>query len=257
MKLFLNPKVKIKNDQMEKIMIHKASSIWVLLGILLATLLSSCTTDMRRNRVEYIEKSYETESFTKIKFEGGYNIKLIQGDKNAFVMNTSEVLHDKVRIWVDNEMLYVKTKVNNIGTDEIKLTITVNNLESIKIEGGVFLTTVGFLELKEFDLEVEGGANIDMKINSESFRAKASGGVNMELEGTTNLFTAISEGAGNIDADHFEAKIVDCRVAGVGNASVYATEKLDAKVEGLGKIGYRGNPEITKQVNGIGMVYRK
>jgi hypothetical protein len=241
---------------MEKMIINRLGSIWVLLGIFLASLFSSCTADIRRNKSDYIEKNYEVETFTKIKFEGGYNIKLIQGEKNSFVMSTSETLHDKVRIWVDNDMLNVKTKVNNLGTDEIKLTITVNNLESIKIEGGVFLTTVGYLELKDFNLEVEGGAHIDMKLNGESIRAKASGGVNMKFEGTTDRFTAISEGACNIDADHFEAKIVDCRVAGVGNASVYATEKLDATVEGLGKIGYRGNPEITKQVNGIGMVYR-
>jgi hypothetical protein len=240
---------------MEK-MIIRVSSIFVLLGIFLASLFSSCTADMRRNQSEYVEKDYEVESFNKIKFEGGYNVKLIQGEKPSFVMTTSQDLHSKVRIWVEDNMLHVKTKVNNLGADEIKLTITVKDLESIKIEGGVFLTTLGFLKLKDFDLQVEGGAHIDMKVNAETIRAKSSGGVNMEFEGTANHFTAISEGAGNIDADHLEAKIVECRVAGVGNASVYATEKLNATVEGLGKIGYRGNPELTKQVNGIGMVYR-
>jgi hypothetical protein len=241
---------------MEK-MITRLSSIFVLLGIFLASLFSSCTADIRRNQAEYIEKDYEIETFTKIKFEGGYNVKLLQGDKPSFVMSTSETLHDKVRIWVEDSVLHVKTKVNNLGSDEIKLSITVTELESIKIEGGVFLTTLGYLNLKDFSLDVEGGANIDMKLKSESFRAKASGGVNMEFEGTTNMFTAISEGACNIDADHLEAKVVDCRVAGVGNASVYATDKLNATVEGLGKIGYRGDPQINKQVNGIGMVYRR
>jgi len=240
---------------MEK-MIIRVSSIFVLLGIFLASLFSSCTADIRRNQSEYIEKDYEVENFSKIKFEGGYNVKLIQGDKPSFVMTTSYELHDKVRIWVEDNMLHVKTKVNNLGADEIKLTITVKDLESIKIEGGVFLTTLGYLQMKDFDLQVEGGAHIDMKLKAESIRAKASGGVNMEFEGTTDRFTAISEGAGNIDADRLEAKTVECRVAGVGNASVYATEKLNATVEGLGKIGYRGNPELTKQVNGIGMVYR-
>lgn len=240
---------------MEK-MIIRVSSIFVLFGIFIASLFSSCTTDVRRSQSEYIEKDYEVESFNKIKFEGGYNVKLIKGEKPSFVMNTSQELHNKVKIWVEDGTLHVKTKVNNLGSDEIKLTITVKELENIKIEGGVFLTTSGILEVKDLNLEVEGGAHIDMKLKCESLRAKASGGVNMEFEGTTDRFIAITEGAGNIDADHFEAKDVECRVSGVGNASVFATEKLNATVEGVGKIGYRGNPVINKQVNGIGMVYR-
>jgi hypothetical protein len=212
---------------------------------------------MNRGKSDYIEKDYPINDFTKIKFEGAYNVKLIQGEKPSFVMTTTEQLHNKVKIRVDNNVLYVKSKINNLGTDEIKLTITINKLDDIKIAGGVFLTSIGFLELKDLNLEVEGSAYINLKINAEQLRAKASGGVNMEFEGKTDRFYAISEGAGNIDADHLESKIVECRVSGVGNASVYATEKLDATVEGLGKIGYRGDPSINKKVNGIGMVYRK
>jgi hypothetical protein len=77
------------------------------------------------------------------------------------------------------------------------------------------------------------------------------------LKGTLTFLNAISEGAGNIDADHFESKVVDCRVSGVGKATVYATDELRAVVEGVGKIGYRGTPSVNKQVNGIGMVYRR
>jgi len=233
------------------------SSIFVLLGVLLASLLNSCTTDVRRGQTEYIEKDYNVDSFNRIKFEGAYNVKLIQGEKATVVMTTTKQLHEKIKIRVDNNVLYIKSKINNLGTDEIKLLVTVKDLEDIKIEGGVFLTSLGFLELKDLNLTVEGSAYINLKLNAEQLRARASGGVNMEFEGKTDSFYAISEGAGNIDADHLESKIVECRVSGVGNASVYATEKLDATVEGLGKIGYRGDPSVNKQVNGIGMVYRK
>jgi hypothetical protein len=246
--------VKLKITEMKK---SGTSSIFVLLGILLASIFSSCTTDMKKSQSDYIEKDYNVESFNRIKFEGAYNVKLIQGEKPAIVMTTTEQLHEKVKIRVDNNVLYIKSKINHLGTDDIKLTITVKDLEDIKIEGGVFLTSIGVLELKDLNLTVEGSAYINLKLNAEQLRARASGGVNMEFEGKTDRFYAISEGAGNIDADHLESKIVECRVSGVGNASVYATEKLDATVEGLGKIGYRGDPSVNKQVNGIGMIYRK
>ncbi|HQN94629.1 MAG TPA: head GIN domain-containing protein [Prolixibacteraceae bacterium] len=218
---------------------------------------SSCTANVRQSSKESFDKEYEIKDFTKIKFEGGYNVKLIQGDKGSLVMNTTEQIHNRVNIWVDDDMLHVKTKIDNLSPEEINLTIVVAQLDYIKVEGGVFLTNDDYLVQKNLKLEVEGGAHIDMKIKADTFRTKASGGVNMEFEGNANLFEAISEGAGNIDADHFESKVVDCRVSGVGNATVYATDELRAVVEGVGKIGYRGTPSVNKQVNGIGMVYRR
>lgn len=235
----------------------KANSVFALLGILIVSLLTSCTTDINKSKSGYSEKTFNEGSFSKIKLQGGYNVKLIQGEKSSVVLKTAKDLIDKIHISIENEELIVETNVKNIGTDEVLLTITVENLDDIKIEGGVYLTTEGYIEMKNFNMNVEGGANIKMMIKADTFKTKASGGVNMEFEGIANQFTAISEGAANIDADHFEALHVICRVSGVGNASVYATKELDAKVEGVGKIGYRGEPKITKKIDGIGLVYRK
>lgn len=235
----------------------KANSIFAILGILIVSILTSCTADINRNNSAYSEKFFDQGSFSKIKLQGGYNVKLIQGDKSSVTLKTANDLIDKININIENQELSVETKVKNIGTDEVLLTITVKNLEDLKIEGGVYLTTDGYIEMQNFNMNVEGGANIKMQVKADTFKTKASGGVNMEFEGIVNQFSAISEGAANIDADHLEAQSVVCSVSGVGNASVYATKNLDAKVEGIGKIGYRGEPIITKKVDGIGIVYRK
>jgi len=235
----------------------KATPLYTVLGILILPILTSCTTNLNQNSSSYSERKIEEGSFTRIKLQGGYNVKLVQGSKPSVILKTADDLIDKIKIEIKDQELSVETKVKNIGTDEVLLTITAENFEDIKIEGGVYLTTNGYIEVKNFNLNVEGGANIDMQIKADTFKTKASGGVNMEFEGTAGQFTAISEGAANIDADHLEAQHVVCSVSGVGNASVYAIKDLDAKVEGVGKIGYRGEPSITKKVDGIGLVYRK
>ncbi|HPR32501.1 MAG TPA: head GIN domain-containing protein [Prolixibacteraceae bacterium] len=235
----------------------RITSILTLLGMLLASLLASCTASTYQDDSRYVEKSLDLEPFQKIRFEGAYNIKLIQSDSQSVVLSTSESLHDRIRVWVEDGTLRIKTRGNHIQSEEIKVNLSVRNLEEIKVEGGAQLLTEGYFDLGQFKLNVEGGANINMKIKADTFTAYAAGGVNIELEGVATQFTAISEGAGNIDADNLEARFVRCKVSGVGNASVYATEKLDATVEGVGKIGYRGNPTINKSVSGIGWVYRK
>ncbi|MDA3927930.1 MAG: DUF2807 domain-containing protein [Prolixibacteraceae bacterium] len=235
----------------------KISSLLLLLGIFIASLFSSCTSNIKRSNDNFYEKDYNIDNFKKIKLEGAYNIELTQGNESSLIMETSDEFHNKVRIWVSDDILHVKTNVKNIGTDEIKLFITVTKLESIKIEGGAYLQTVGFIELNNFDIEIEGGAHVDMQLTANTIKAKAEGAVNMQFEGVAEKFIAVSEGAGNIDADGLKAKYVECRVSGVGNASVYATEELNARVEGLGKISYRGNPTLYKQIEGIGFIYKK
>lgn len=232
-------------------------SIWVLLGILLASLLSSCTSSMRHSNGNQTEINHEIEDFNSIVFEGAYTIELTQGDENSVSIVTTDDLHEKVSVWVSNGLLNVKSNIKNIGSDEIRVNITFKQLNDVNVKGGAFLKTNGFVELQDFNIRIEGGASIDMKVTAQKIKAKAEGAVNMQFEGITHEFNAISEGAGNIDADKLEAKYVECRVSGVGNASVFATEELNARVEGLGKISYRGNPTLYKKVDGIGVVFRK
>ena len=237
--------------------ISGVGSFFILLGILVASLLTSCTTNMKKTNRNNIDRAFEVEDFNRIVFEGTYSIELTQGNETSFSMSTTDELQNKVEVWVSNEVLNVKSNIKNIGSDEIKIYITFQQLSDVKVRGGAFLKTNGFVELNDFNIEIEGGASVNMQVNANKLKAKAAGAVNMQFEGVTDEFNAISEGAGNIDADELKAKMVECRVSGVGNASVYATEVLHAKVEGLGKISYRGNPTLYKKVDGIGVIYRK
>jgi hypothetical protein len=233
------------------------NSIFILPVIFLALLLSSCTTSLNRSEHDLTEESVTVEYFNKIDFDGGYKITLQQDSIPSLVIKTTEALHSKIDVWVESEILHIVTRAKDINADEIKLKITVHELKNIAVRGGVFMTTKDFINVDQLNLNIQGGAHIDMKLTGNKINVKGEGGVNIQLEGITNEFTAITEGAGNIDADQLKAENVTCRVSGVGNVSVYATKHLNATVEGLGKISYRGDPSITKQIDGIGLVYKK
>lgn len=236
---------------------YKIVSIFTLLGILLANLLTSCTASLNNRTKETITQEYEIKQFDKIKLNGAFNVELSQNDTSRLVIKTTQHHHDNLKIHDRNNTLSIESKLKHITSNEIKLFITFDKIESMEIEGGVNLNTTGYLIFEDFKIDVEGGANINMELTANQLSAKAEGGVNMDLKGRVNYFKIATEGASNIDADHLKAERVKCSVTGVGNASVYATEQLDAYLEGLGKIGYRGNPKINKQVNGIGVIYKK
>jgi hypothetical protein len=233
----------------------KVGSVLFYLGVLLAMLLNSCNSTATRSENSYEGKDYQVDFFDQIKLSGGYVVEITQTDEPSLVVKASEIDHRKIEVWVENNRLNVKTRQKNISTNEIKLEIGVNQLSSVVVEGGVFLTTVGYIELTDIDLLFQGGANVRIQTKANRIKVKAEGGVNIELEGIANELVAISEGAGNIDADKLEAKRVTCRVSGVGNATIFATDELNATLEGVGRIAYRGNPIVNKQVSGLGVIH--
>jgi hypothetical protein len=235
----------------------KIASIFFYLGVLLSMLFSSCNSTSSRADNTYDGQQYGLNSFDRIKLSGAYVVDIVQGEEASLTVKASERDHRETRAWVEDGMLYVKSRNKNLSTKEIKLEISVKELKRLWVEGGVNLATVGYLELDSLDLLFQGGANVNFKTKANIVKVKAEGGVNIVLEGVANELIAITEGAGNIDADQLQVKIATCRVSGIGNATVYATEELNATIEGIGRIGYRGEPVVTKQVSGLGVVHRR
>ena len=236
----------------------RISILFVLMGAIVG--ISSCKHESRSSSRGYNEQEIAFEgsnSFNQVKFTGGYNIELIQGETESLSLMMKKESASDVKYWVEDSVLYVRNDTHGIRPEETHIKLKFKDLKQIHIEGGATLKSREPLQFDTLSIKLEGGANLRLQLNVNHLYTYAAGGVNMELTGTANSFEAITEGAGNIDADHLETKHVICRDSGVGNASVYATELLDATVEGVGKIGYRGNPVINKKVDGLGLVYKK
>ena len=122
------------------------------------------------------------------------------------------------------------------------------------IEGGISLETKGYIDLKDFYLHVEGGANIEMNMKANKLKVIGQGGVKLEFNGVADLLDATLSGAGYIDAIDLKTKETDVRIEGVGAGSVYATDILNATISGVGKIRYKGEPKVNKKIEGIGLV---
>ncbi len=200
-------------------------------------------------------KTYELGNFTDIKLEGGYKVYLIQGDKNSLTVRASDSdVFDYLKVKNDEESLSLKVDREHFNFDRISLYITFKELEKIDIEGGVKLKTKGYLNLKDFAIRVEGGANVELDLKAEDVKVVGEGGVLFELDGVAESLDVHVSGAGHVDAGELKTKDVTFHVEGVGTGSVYATETLHAIIEGVGKVKYRGNPEVTKSIEGLGTV---
>ncbi len=218
-------------------------SIWVALG---------------QNDADWMEKNYEVGNFSEVYLEGGYRIHLAQGTKNSLLVKASDSdVFDYLQVKEWGSELRIDIEEGEFELDRIALYITFRDLSKLRIDGGAKLYTKGYLDLKDFELFVSGGAKINMEMKAEAVKITGEGGVLLNLEGIAQSLDVKLSGAGHLNADELKVKDASVKIEGVGTGSVYATETLDARIEGVGKITYAGNPKVNRNVEGLGSVVKK
>jgi len=202
-------------------------------------------------------KTYEVDDFSELYIEGGYRIHLIQGDETkVLVKATDNDVFDYLQVKQWGDELRIDVEPDNLEFDRIALYITFKSLNKLHIEGGVKLYTDGYLDLKDLNMYVGGGAKIEMDMKADAVKIVSEGGVMFALDGIAKSLDVKLSGAGHVNAEDFKVKDAEFEIEGVGTGSVYATETLYAKIEGVGKVSYKGNPKVTKDVDGLGSVTR-
>ena len=236
--------------------ILRLTSLIFALGLLVSKLFATPVMPIQQKWDDEDTRTYNVKPFTKIYLEGAYKVILEQGQYAGLRIKTDEDNFQFIDVQSDAESLSLKISKKHFDFDELILYVTFKDLEKLVIEGGISLETKGYVDLKDFYLHVEGGANIEMNLKANKVKVIGEGGVKFEFEGIADELDASISGAGHLDAIDLKTKRCEFKIEGVGAGSVYATETLSATINGVGKIRYKGDPQIYKKIEGIGLVSR-
>ncbi len=234
--------------------ILRAAGIFFVLGLLVSKLFAGTPVRETQNWDDNDTRTYTIQPFTKIYLEGTFKVILEQGAQPGLRIKTDEDNFKYINVESNAQSLSLKITKKHFDFESLTLYITFKELEELKIEGGISLETKGYVDLKDFYLNVQGGADIEMNMKAENISVIGEGGVKIEFDGIASELKAKVSGAGYLDAADLKAKKVDVRIEGVGAAAVYATDNLYASISGVGKIRYKGDPQVFKTVEGIGLV---
>lgn len=232
------------------------TSLIFALGLLVSKLFAAPVVPVGQSWDDSDTRTYQVQPFTKIYLEGAYKVVLEQGSQCGLRIKTDEDNFRYIDVKSDAQSLNLKVTKKHFDFDELILYITFKDLEKLVIEGGITLETKGYVDFKDFDLLVEGGANIELNMKADHFKVTGQGGVKFELDGVANEMDASIAGAGYFNALDLKTKKTDIKIEGVGAGSVYATDILNATISGVGKIRYKGDPQVYKKIEGIGLVSR-
>lgn len=236
--------------------ILRLTSLIFALGLLISKLFAAPVAPVSNDWSDKDTRTFKVQPFTKINLEGAYKVILEQGPVQQLRIKTDPDNFQYIDVQSEVSSLSLKITKKHFNFDELILYITFKDLEQLVIEGGISLETKGYVDLKDFYLHVEGGADIEMNLKAQKLKVIGQGGVKFEFDGIADELDATVSGAGHLDAYDLKTKITYCKLEGVVAASVYATGELHATISGVGKIRYRGDPEVFKNVEGIGSISR-
>lgn len=139
------------------------------------------------------------------------------------------------------------------------VTVTVPAVEALAVLSSGDMRVEGKITGNNFSVRLSGSG--DIHIPSAELRGEVTtalqGSGDIHLAGFCAQHSITLAGSGDIKASDLRATTATVRLAGSGDVSVRADEKLDASVAGSGDVRYAGSPrELVKHVSGSGSVAR-
>lgn len=220
-----------------------------LIALVLATVIVPKNSNAQKTELNGVNSIEVNIACQLIIVQGNTPNMEIVGDKSAIENIKTRISGNKLILSNEHDLKWQRK-------EDVIVKIEITDLEYLDIAGAVDMKTVRTLKLDEFVMSVSGVGNIEMALESTSFKLKGSGVTNLDITGKTNEMRMDISGVGNIRATDFIAQKAKVTNSGVGKANVHVTEKLDADVSGIGAIYYTGNPSVLASVSGLGKIGR-
>lgn len=195
--------------------------------------------------------------FKGIETHGSFDLYVSSGAANSVKIEAEENLLPYIETYMDGDILMIDTKDGFWLRPKrsVKIFVTAPDYYKIKSEGsGNIIGENKIVGTGKLDLGVSGSADIKMEVDAPEIDADLTGSGNLIINGQTKVFHSSVSGSGNIRAYDLKAEDTKVRIAGSGNADVYASVSLDVSVAGSGDVRYKGDAKVSSNIAGSGNV---
>ncbi len=226
------------------------------------------------------------DTFTKISFRTGGHLYLRQGSPQKVELEGKKETLAKIETEVSGGRLTIghegKWSWSWHDNDDIKVYITVKDIEAVSVAGSGDLVAETDLTGGNFDLnvsgsgslkatvqatgninaDVSGSGSIDLTGKCRNFESDISGSGDVALNaniteradfgvsgsgkvrasGTSQSVKASLSGSGKVLASGLETDTCDIHISGSGDVEIAVKSALDANISGSGSVSYKGNP---------------
>lgn len=232
-----------------------------ILGLLTATLLSSCGVSRYSDNCEF-KKTYtaigvlatedrEVSDFSAIDFKGITRADIRIGNEYSLKIEADKNLVQHVDGYVANGTLIVGLDCST-DADFINVKITLPNLEAIRNMGSGEIKVLDNIDCNDFEISQLGSGNIYANGTFGNANFTISGSGNIMVNGSARNLSGRITGSGAIICKDLNAADANVHITGSGRAEVRAEKTLGINITGSGHVFYFGNPELSQSITGSG-----
>jgi hypothetical protein len=200
----------------------------------------------------------EVSPFNAIELKGVFNTVLVQGTKEAVLVETDENLQELITVKVENNVLKVGMKDStSFGkVSKMVVRITLVDLSRLQSESVGSLSCASTLRLPHhLKVKVQSVGTTSLDLDADTLEIEADIVGNLDLKGKVHLAHIRHDGLGSIHAFGLETYSMELITNGIGSSEVFATHELNVKANGVGGVRYKGDPERKEIKNdGLGKV---
>lgn len=173
-----------------------------------------------------IERTFNLSDFKMIDVSGGFDVILVQGDREMVVVKAQDNLFEYISVSVVAGELHIATERPIMPTEPIQAIITFVGLEQVNVSGGGDLTAKTRIDVPALRISMSGGGDVQAGFTSNMVRCHLSGGGDARLNGKIESLHVELNGGGDLDSE-IESREVDILLSGGGNADLKHTGEAD------------------------------
>lgn len=223
----------------------------LLISLLLFFFCSCSKLNLFEKEGKYNEIRYELASVTQIKNLNTFNIEIIQDDEEYLLLKGGENVLKEASVSFSDQTVILDHQYQNWTRNYELITaeIHIKNLQTITVDSPAKISNLGTITGDNLYIDITTEAElIEMKLNlayaSMKFHSHGSVSGGYEFTGICPVTAYTLNGIINIKASNLQSQKVTLAQNGIGEAHIWAEEKLQVTVYNIGDIYYKGNPEI-------------
>jgi hypothetical protein len=227
-----------------------------------------------------VSETRDLRGFTAITVAGVGTARIEQSGTDSLVVDADDNLLPLITTRVEDGRLRIGLApgASVSPTRPIVYRITVARLDGAEVSGSGAIETAGTLRSDHFTARISGSGSMmiatleaqrvaseihgsgDLAIDrvaATQLTCDVSGSGNIRLAGRADEAHLHISGSGDVNAADLQCRWADVSIAGSGDASVHAIERLSGDIRGSGSLRYRGEPGVRQtNVRGSGSVSR-
>lgn len=192
-----------------------------------------------------VTQKRETSNFSGVSVGGALTVYLEKADNCLVEVETNENLQDKVKAYVENDILYLKSTTTLKNPTKLNVYVKMPSLSFVRASGATDVKGQSLFEGDAMTLEASGASSVELNLDVQNLESRVSGAADVTYSGRATNHHLVVSGAGSIKARSLVSEKANYNLSGASDASLNVNSEISGEKSGTADLSLVGDPKKT------------